>query len=420
MSDGNKPHVLLCASLWWPSSARLAMAFVRAGCRVSAICPRGHPILRVSGIAAVYRYSALKPMASLRSNVLAARPDLIVPCDDGALWQLYELSVSDPRLMPLIEHSLGPSRWFETLQSRSRVLEVASKMGIRVPCSRPIHSKEDIHGWPWEWPAVLKIDATWGGEGIFLAHSEEEAARAFEQALSAVKASVNWKRFLVNRYPLALWSWRRRKSASVSLQRYIRGQPATAMIACWHGEILGQVTVEVLSSQNVTGAATVVRLLEHDQITSASRLLAGKFMLTGLHGLDFILEDSSKAAYLIELNPRATQLGHLKVNSNGDLASLISGRLSGSVAPADLSAACIRDDTIALFPSAWNQNPRSPYLSSAYHDVPWEEPELVREFMRPPWPDRRFLNRLLSLLSARRSQSYGPEMKPTANPRAGI
>jgi hypothetical protein len=34
-------------------------------------------------------------------------------------------------------------------------------------------------------------------------------------------------------------------------------------------------------------------------------------------------------------------------------------------------------NTIALFPQEWMRDPESPFLQSAYHDVPWEEPELV-------------------------------------------
>jgi hypothetical protein len=28
------------------------------------------------------------------------------------------------------------------------------------------------------------------------------------------------------------------------------------------------------------------------------------------------------------------------------------------------------------------RDPESPFLQSAYHDVPWEEPELLRAFLR--------------------------------------
>jgi hypothetical protein len=35
-------------------------------------------------------------------------------------------------------------------------------------------------------------------------------------------------------------------------------------------------------------------------------------------------------------------------------------------------------DTIALFPQEWHRNPQSEFLRSAYHDVPWDQPALLR------------------------------------------
>ena len=36
-------------------------------------------------------------------------------------------------------------------------------------------------------------------------------------------------------------------------------------------------------------------------------------------------------------------------------------------------------DTIALFPQEWIRDPESAFLRSGYHDVPWEEPELLHD-----------------------------------------
>jgi len=33
-------------------------------------------------------------------------------------------------------------------------------------------------------------------------------------------------------------------------------------------------------------------------------------------------------------------------------------------------------------------------LRSGYHDVPWDEPQLVRELLQKPWPERQWLSRL--------------------------
>ena len=113
--------------------------------------------------------------------------------------------------------------------------------------------------------------------------------------------------------------------------------------------------------------------------------------LNGFYGLDFIREEGTGTLYLIELNPRCTQLGHLNVSAQGDLAGALSARLK---AHPQSSEEPIENDTIAFFPQAFNRNPQSPYLVRGYHDVPWTEPNLVRHLLKEPWPDRQLLARL--------------------------
>jgi hypothetical protein len=205
---------------------------------------------------------------------------------------------------------------------------------------------------------------------------------------------VAWKRWLINRDPIALWYWRRKELPCITIQEFIPGRPANTMLACWQGEVLAAVTVEVITAQGATGAATVVRLIRNEEIKEAARILARKFNLSGFHGLDFVLSDETGAAYLIELNPRCTQLGHLQIPGQGSLAAMIASRLRQVEIPVPPLEECIQGDTVAFFPQAFNWNPKSPYLHQGYHDVPWEEPALVRQLLRKDWPERQWLSKL--------------------------
>src|SRR5882757_7802137 len=49
LSD-RQPSVLIVAAKWWSTSARMAIAFMRNGCRVGAVCPTGHPLRYVLGM----------------------------------------------------------------------------------------------------------------------------------------------------------------------------------------------------------------------------------------------------------------------------------------------------------------------------------------------------------------------------------
>jgi hypothetical protein len=189
------------------------------------------------------------------------------------------------------------------------------------------------------------------------------------------------------------------------------------MLSCWRGEILSIVTVEVLRAQGPTGAATVVRVIQNEEITQAARRLARQLQLNGFHGLDFILEEETGAAYLIELNPRCTQLGHLRLPDQGDLVGVFSAKLKNEDPPP--SEDSIEGETIAFFPQAFSLNPNNPHIRHGYHDVPWEEPDLFRQLLREPWPDRQWRARFYHFFRPPKPQEeVGVEAAPVSQLKA--
>jgi hypothetical protein len=406
VSEKPQPKVLICATTWWPLSARLAMAFLRHGCRVSAICPPGHPLRFVTGIDSVDLYLGLDSLGSLKGSILATEPTFIVPCDDGVVWQLHALHAQEQALRSLIEGSLGSKDSYPVIRSRLAYLQAAAEIGVRVPVTKAVASEADVIE-EWAGPAaVLKLNGTWGGSGVAIVRSQLEALAAFRKLSQPMGAGVAWKRWLINRDPIAVWTWRRQEVPTVTMQEFIQGRPANTMIACWEGEVLSIVSVEVLTSQGTTGAATTVRLIRNDEIEQAARRLARRFKLNGFQGLDFVLEQTTGAAYLIEINPRCTQLGHLRLPEQGDLAGAISAKIGNKPMQAAKTKPkeCLRGDTVAFFPQAFKWNPRSPYLRSGNHDVPWEEPALLRELLREAWPERQWLSRIYHRFHAPKHQ----------------
>jgi len=396
VKENRQPKVLLCSRLWWASSARLALAFLRSGCRVSGVCPPSHPLRYVTGLESLHFYANLDPAGSLRNAILASGADLIVPCDDAAVWHLHELHAKYPEMQLLIEYSLGSKESFSIVESRAEMLKSAAEMGIRAPLTQTVISEADLNSWCLDGPAVIKLDGTWGGAGVAIVDSRAKAIAEFRRLSGPVRSGVAWKRWLINRHPRALMSWRRRREKGLTIQQFIPGRPANTICACWHGEVLATVTVEVLASQGPTGAAIVVRLLKNEEIDRATRLLARELMFNGFFGLDFILEEKTGDAYLIELNPRATQLGHLRLPGQGDLAAALIARINGE--SPEIPEDCIENPIIALFPQTLNWDPDSVYLSSGHHDIPVEEQALCQELLRESWPDRRWLSRAYQYL----------------------
>jgi predicted ATP-grasp superfamily ATP-dependent carboligase len=290
----------------------------------------------------------------------------------------------------MIENSLDAPEMYPTIRSRAETLQAAFELGIRIPRTSALASEQELADRWSEFPAVLKLDGTWGGTGVEIAHSPGEALAVFRR-LAKPFGALALKRILLNRDPSALWSLHSHETPRITIQKYIPGRPANTMFACSRGEVMSIVTVEVVCTHGASGPGTVVRLIKNAEIEEAVRLIARRFRLNGFHGLDFILEPGTGAAYLIELNPRCTQLGHLQLPGQGDLAGVLIAKLTAQDPPAvENPIAC---DTIAFFPQAFSLNPKSPYLHRCYHDVPWEEPELVRELLREPWPARQFAAR---------------------------
>ena len=96
--------------------------------------------------------------------------------------------------------------------------------------------------------------------------------------------------------------------------------------------------------------------------------------------------------HLIEVNPRATPICHLAVGNDRSLPLALYSELTGRP-PRDQPFA-INQSVIAMFPGEWQRDSSSPYLRSAYHDVPWPEANLVRDGIDGPWAERGLVARL--------------------------
>jgi hypothetical protein len=386
--------VLLVAAKWWPLSARLAAALQRQGCDVRAVCPVGHPLTHVSGIRQTYPYGGVFSLSNLRRALRVCAPDVVIPCDDGVVAQLHALHQLDPSLRALIERSLGPSESYSVVERRYQLLSTAIELGIRVPRTQRVAKAEDLVTWHDNIAsaAVLKIDGESGGNGVRFSRSLDESVGAWRELRVRYSVATAWKRLAIDRDPLALWSRRQHREREVTVQEFIAGRPANSMLACWRGELLSMVSVAVVAAEGPTGAATIVRVIQCESMRKAAELLASRLKLSGFYGLDFILESGTGVPYLIEMNPRCTQLGHIEFAGQGSLAGHFSAALRDGARPHVQKP--MHGNKIALFPQALGAGEACrPYIDASYHDVP-DEPQLMRELMLQSWPQRQWAARL--------------------------
>lgn len=397
----SRPRILLSATLRWPTAARLAIAFAGLGCHVEVICPREHPAGKTHAVSKIHLYAALSPLKSLYAAIRLAAPDFIIPCDDTAAVNLHQLYTSVGARSPaanlvhqIIALSLGMPEACTFATARGQLIALAAEEGVRVPDTTVITALAGFESWltQFGFPAVIKADHTWGGLGVVIVRNMQEAQSAYQYL--TVRPSIGKTIahiFLERDLPLFINSVKRMQRI-ITVQRYITGTPANRAVACWQGQVLAGISVEAIHTQHLTGPASVVRVIEHREMTEATARLVRRLGVSGLWGMDFILEASTGSAYLIEMNPRATPISHLVLGPGRNLPAAIYAQLIGE--PVRSPPVTITQDTIALFPGEYQRDPRSAWLHFGYHDIPVDEPELVDVCLDLPWSERGLIARI--------------------------
>jgi hypothetical protein len=393
-----KPRVLLLTAYRWPTTTRLALALIEAGTEVDVLCPRAHWLERLKFISRKYRYNALNGVASCRSAIQLSNPDIVIPTDDRTAAELHELyqrsnskNSADARLRVLIARSMGDPGLYPTFYARDKISALARANGLPSPVVTAINNHVqlldalEVIGYP----AVLKTDGSSGGVGVAIAKNQADAELSFSRLAhhSVARAA---KRLFVDSDPTLLWPTLFYTRPRVTIQPFIRGRRANAAVACWEGEVLTYVTVEVLASNGLTGPATVVRAIANSGISDAVDRLVGLLRLSGLCGFDFILDERENKAHLIDFNPRATQTCHLMSFEGDQPVAHLAAKLTGSKLTKSIHQPNL--EPIVLFPHGFLIDPRSAFAQYADTDLPIG----FAEFQKIGIDYRRRKNRLLN------------------------
>jgi|SRR5579872_3232032 len=408
--------ILLADTNWWANSARLAIGLAEVGCEVSAICRMpNHPLLKTRAVHRTFAYHAFSPVTSLRAAIEQGDPDLVVPACDRSVGHLHELyadaqvqGANGRKMRALIERSLGAPASYMVVSSRYTLLSIAQEDGVRVPRTRLVSRPAALDEWrrsePFPW--VLKAEGTWGGGGVRIVHSEEEAEQSLHQLAQISRFSRAVKRLVVNRDPFWLRDWRVGPARHIIAQEYIEGKPSNCTVVCWKGKVLAAIAVRVVRFDGATGPASIVRIVEGGEMLEAARRIAARLNLSGFFGLDFVEETQTGKAYLVEMNPRIAPPCHLRLSSGRDLAGALWAQLAGRAAPELTSD--IGGDLVAYFPQGVKKGNDIP--SGCFKDVPQGEPELVAEMLNP-FPDRTFFFRFAQFLAQRSSGRVTSELE---------
>jgi glutathione synthase/RimK-type ligase-like ATP-grasp enzyme len=375
--------ILVISTQRTPLAGRISMALDDAGFCVATLTPLRHPARRLRRIHDHFGYRAGFRWKSALSAIDRWSPDFLVAADDIAVSELQALhrhmaashDESRRRIADLIAFSLGPAGSFPAMHNKSDFIARAEAEGLRCPRTVVIPDARDLESLPagLSYPVIVKADHSFGGMCVRIAGN----AAAVRAAAWELQTPATWhsraRRLAgailgseaVARLELPL-------RRTTSLQQYIQGRPCNRAVVCWKGKVLAGISVEAVEVMHEHGPASVVRPIDHPEMTRVSEHMVQCLNLSGFVGFDFIL-DSSNRAWVIEMNPRVTPICHLSTAGGANLARSLYRQLAGLLplpAPADR-------DPIALFPNEIVRAPSSTYIRTCRHDVPWNEPQFV-------------------------------------------
>jgi hypothetical protein len=358
--------VLIVTWLHWASAARIAAELFGAELDVDVVCTDWHPILSIKGISKRHRYGGADAQSSLAQAIHRSAPQLIVAGDDIAISHLQSLrKTGSAELTALIDDSLGPAGSYEIILSRARFMAAAKSAGVDTPAGAEVRTAAELNDWLAEFgtPAFVKSDGSAGGEGVRLLRDAKDQAAAVES---------------LRRAPIYDAVDRHGAAPAVSVQKAIVGQPANCSALAWRGEVLGVISVATLQTLRPFGIATVVRPLENAAMRSAAVAIARELNLSGFFGLDFILQDGGRRAWVLELNPRPTPISHFALGPGRDLIAALISKLQDHPTP-DRPVTFPLNSAVAIFPHLLR---RGSVTGQNHDDLPLAQPQLVAAFER--------------------------------------
>ena len=381
----------------WPGSTRLLAEFGRLGCACAVMSPPGFTAATSRFVAAHFR---LPRHRGLALGLLAARfrleqanrdwrPDLIVPLDDASAWLLRGLATDrsvSVELRHLLEVSLGSPSGYYAACSRTHFLELATRIGVRVPASRAVDRAEALKAAAaMGFPVMVKSNQTTGGQGVTIARDRAQLVASIEasglgRGVLLQRCKTHARRFV---WRLAgVWM---APGRIFELQQFIPGVPAMRIVAAWQGRILAGVSfLKACVNPQPFGPSTVVRFIDHPEMESTATRLVAALGLSGFAHFDFVIAEDGGGAFVIELNPRTTVSLHLGRQFGHDLCGAL-GQHLGWPAEAPETVELPKEAAVALFPNEIARDPESAWLrsgSGALHDVPWDDPGVVEHCYR--------------------------------------
>jgi glutathione synthase/RimK-type ligase-like ATP-grasp enzyme len=374
--------------------ARLPKALKNAGFEVAAICfPQSFIaktryldrifFLTESSFPLIKTMNSVKLLQQLVESIKVWQPDLVIFGDETTITLIhYVIQHADEftdlmtsHVLEILKASLGSPEFFEASLFKHKTLEVVHQLGLRAPAIAAVKNSEEALQFAEKngYPIVLKKSFSCSGLGVKVCVDQQDLLASLPdflpRATSLLKSSI--KRSLKR-------NWLPQPKV-LGLQQFIQGPTAMYSVVAFNGEVLAGFADVIEHNCSATGPSSVIRFIDHPEMQATAIALIKKFQFTGFASFDFILEEGTSHAYLLECNPRPVPVLHLAPLVGVDLSKALFMRLQGQEWEPQLVVE--KELSVALFPQEWKRDPSSENLHHFYHDVPWDDPELVKAYI---------------------------------------
>ncbi len=346
----------------------------RAHFDVSLLAPRGSLAERSRYVSRIgflpSTATSMEWLLSLIQMVDETSPELVVPCDEMAVRLLFELVLNPPpglasmlkkHLAPLVEKSLGDPRFYAASIDKTLLPSAAEAVGVRVPRYAIATCVDDALGYAntLGYPVVLKRRFGFAGQGVAITSTPTELAAAAKRLLVADQLDLGQYR-----------------EPRLLVQAFVNGAYHSQALVALHGSPLtGFAWERYAATSDVKGQTTVLRFIRSPETRAFAETLCRGFGIGGFFNVQFVIDERTGNAHLLEINRRIVTHTHLGERVGRDLGRALFGALAGA-ATAEASDD-VGGGTVVVFPREWLRDPKSRNLIDFPVDVPWDDPDLL-------------------------------------------
>ncbi len=367
---------------WGP--ARLIAPMTEAGFQIAVLCPTENLICKSSHVKHFFELRELKSWRRFTKSLVAAlnewQPELILPCDEQVIAAIHFIIrrklagieiITDHHLQVLLD-SIGKPEKLDAMIFKSDTHDLAKEFQVKVPQGGRVNSIDSAIALAEEigFPVFVKKSFSWAGRGTIKCQNASEVSQAYKNLNPRTSQFKRIARHLLCR------DWYPTNSAT-EVQQALPGISAMFNVVAWRGQYLGGFFGSREQTLGGNGPSTIVMLGPNAVCEDSARKLVAAMGTSGFWAFDFMWDQSTNSATLLECNPRPNQVSHLGPNIGLDMCLALKRACAGE----DVQSAPVTQSALVpLFPQEWLRDENSALSQRHNLDIPQYDPKLL-EFM---------------------------------------